>query len=394
MGDATGPDSSTRPAARALRPMSTGGPPAEGVLWCPFDLAVDTIGALLNGELADHPVYDGFELQWFDDPTHGRGVLAFLSRCADGRVDYYLQRGLRVDPDGYAIGAGLGRWGEADFDVALLEVTPEGVVADVRFTDMEGRVVEVSVDDRSAGPRRTTDLLAPVSSGIEDPVSLMLVQLHGFDLLRRSDIAPQVRIDGEPVSTGVLPGGLLHRRHLVKAAAPLTVATLCRARSGPLTPVDVDDPGDVVLDAAGTGVLGCVARHDGAGAILALHPPFPALSSLGDGEQRTGSWLVDVDDAPVVGGTWSARRQSDEVALTLEVTRGWEPPPGQPLLVRLVTRVVPVFRTWPTTYRWSAQVLLDRGTAVMVSSWARTGKDRGAGYGRLTRSRRARRSRG
>jgi hypothetical protein len=55
----------------------------------------------------------------------------------------------------------------------------------------------------------------------------------------------------------------------------------------------------------------------------------------------------------LTGGTWRATRDGDEVHLALEVTRRWRPGPLPPLM-RTVTSLVPVFRRWPTTYRWSA----------------------------------------
>ncbi len=359
-----------------------------GDVLCPFDLSVDTIAALLNGELSEHPVYDGFELQWFDDPSHGTGLLAFLSRRADRRVDYYVAPGLALDRDSYSIGGGIGAWVETDFERSVLRVTGDGVVADVRFRDVDGRLVEIAADDREAGSRSPGDFLAPVSSAIERPVSLMLVWMHGFDLLRRTRKPPVVRIDGREASVGSLPGGVLHRRHLVKAGAPLTVATLCRARSGGLVPVDPTAPGTVRLAPDGAGVAGLVAHRGAAEAALLLAPPLPPLSTLDQGAECSGSWEVSVDRARLTGGTWHALRTGDRVALVLEVTRRWRPPAGLPLLMRVVTRVVPVFRSWPTTYRWTAEVDLAGRPVLMSSEWQRTGAERGESYRRATRRRR------
>jgi hypothetical protein len=56
--------------------------------WPPL-LRAGACAAMLNFEVADHPVYDGRELQWFDDAAHGTGMLAFLGR-RDSRVyDYH-----------------------------------------------------------------------------------------------------------------------------------------------------------------------------------------------------------------------------------------------------------------------------------------------------------------
>ena len=57
----------------------------------------------------------------------------------------------------------------------------------------------------------------------------------------------------------------------------------------------------------------------------------------------------------MVAGAWTARRRRDRAELELVVTRGWRPA-GLPPLMAAVTRAAPVFRSWPTTYRWSATV--------------------------------------
>src|SRR4051812_49447296 len=89
---------------------------------CPFSLSLSPIERLLNLEFSDDPVYDGLELQWFDDDIHSRGLLAFLSRRADRRVDYYLERGLRLDPAGYEIGGGVGASAAAGLPGARLAI--------------------------------------------------------------------------------------------------------------------------------------------------------------------------------------------------------------------------------------------------------------------------------
>lgn len=357
----------------------------NGHLWCPFELRVDPIARFLNGELAEHPIYDGFELQWFDDPVHGTGMLAFLSRREDRRVDYYVEPGLELDRAGYQLGGGTGRWVETTFASAQLEVDAGGVAAEVCFVDVDGRAVEIRVDDRAAGRRRGADVLAPVGAGIERPTSLLLVYMHGFDLLRRRDPDPVIRIDGQNVSTGKLPGAVLHRRHLIKAAAPLSVATLCRATSRPMPPVDPVAPGAVVLDPDGRGIRGLVAEQGRVSSRLQLAPALPDLTGLAEDTQVTGAWRVTIDGATITGGTWHAVRHGKRVELGLEVTRRWRPAAGLPPLMRIVTRAVPTFRRWPTTYRWRAQVVLDDPPR-LESRWERTGTDLGNAYRRATRS--------
>jgi hypothetical protein len=354
-------------------------------LLCPFDIALERIDRFLNGELVDDPVYDGIELQWFDDDEHGRGLLAFLSR-RDGRlVDYYAAPHLRLDRTTYELGGGTGVWTETDFEADRLEVGVDGVRADVRFHDRDGRPIVIEVDDREAGPRRTGELLAPVGAGIDTPASLLLIVLHGFDLVRRTARAPRILIDGREVGTGTLPGAVVHRRHLIKAAAPLLVSTVCRGGDRTLRPVDPAAPGPVVLAAAGRGVAGVTAARDGHTADLSLAPPLPALADLPDGSTVSGAWRTRVDGRRLAGGSWHATRDGEHVALGLDVTDGWRPPTGLPALLRVVTRLIPTFRRWPTTYRWRAEVVLGPEPR-LTARWERTGDDRGQAYGRVTGS--------
>jgi hypothetical protein len=40
-----------------------------GYAWPPA-LRTGSFAAMLNFEIGDHPIYDGLELQWFDDVAH------------------------------------------------------------------------------------------------------------------------------------------------------------------------------------------------------------------------------------------------------------------------------------------------------------------------------------
>ncbi|WP_182111886.1 MULTISPECIES: hypothetical protein [unclassified Actinotalea] len=360
-----------------VAPTSTDGPTAART--SPVRLRVGTLTAMLNAELADHPVYEAFELQWFDDEAHGTGMLAFLSRREGRTVDYYAQPGLRLDPRAYSLGGGTRSWSTTHFDVASLTVGQDGVSAHVRFTDVDGRVVEVDVDDRDGRARRRGGLLAPVGAAITEPTSLLLVWMPAFDLVRRvPGRPPLVRIDGEAAAVGTLPGARLHRRHLIKYAAPLVTVEVNRdddVRSGP--------PGDEATEVAPDGGTHAVTAvgHGPDGdhsATVRFAPPFPA-----PGGTSAGTWMADVDGTRLTGGTWSVRADGDARVVTLRVTQRWRPR-RLPLLMRVVTTVVPVFRRWPTTYAWRGTLAPDG--SVTAGGWSRTGREDGTGYRRVTGS--------
>ena len=121
---------------------------------------------------------------------------------------------------------------------------------------------------------------------------------------------------------------------------------------------------------------------DGHVARIHRDPALPDPSTLPDGAVRQGTWWVTVDDARLTGGEWTAERCGDMVTIDLVVTERWRPR-GLPPLMRVVTLMVPVFRRWPTTYRWRAVVTLG-DAPVLRSAWERTGHERGETYRRRT----------
>ena len=354
-------------------PKDAAAPRSPGAPVVPITLRIDLLAALLNAELADDPVYDGVELQWFDDQTHGTGMLAFLSRREDQTVDYYLEPGLRVGRGGYEIGGGTRSWNVTQFDAARLVVAKDGVDAEVCFTDVDGRRIEVRVNDRDGVPRRRARLLAPVSAGIARPTSLMMVWMNAFDLVRVTATPPAVRIDGRAVTFGRLPGARLHRRHLIKYAASVVVVELNPDTTEPAAP-------DVI--ATGTGEAVTASRDEHA-AEVHLDPSVD-LRALADGDRTEGRWHVTVDGARITGGTWSAFRGGDQVEVDLVCRERWRPG-SLPWLMRLVTTAVPVFRQWPTTYAWRGTVVLGDAPSV-TGRWSRTGGHDGTSYRRATGS--------
>jgi hypothetical protein len=367
----------------STRTEAPGQQPANQQLLCPLALHIWAIDRMLNFEIEDDPHYAGLELQVFDDPAHGHGMAVLLKRRQDGRFDIYRQPGLTLGPEIARVGVKLGKSLETPIDPAQFEIRPDGVEVNVCFTDAAGRVIEVRIDDRDGHRRHRGTLLAPVGSTIEDPVSLPLFVMGGCDLVRRSSPVFEIRIDGRPVTTGRLPGEWLHRRRLVKYTADPTLVICNPAHEGPAATVDPRAPGDVELVPRSNGIAALRARTGGHRARLELAPALPDLVRLRPGMTVEGTWQVGIDHDPaVVGGIWTVERREDRAELVLDVVHGWRAA-GLPLLMAAVTRLAPVFRSWPTTYRWSATVSLeDRPT--LTARWERKGDQRDESYRRLT----------
>lgn len=333
---------------------------------CPLSLELDIVAAMLNFELPDHPIYDSGELLWFDDVDHGTGMMAFLRRRSDRRTDYYPQPGLRLDPSDFYLGGGIGSWTVTEFIASQLQITRDGVAAEARFVDVDGRSIEIFIDDRDGSSRRRSGLLAPVGDEIEKPRGLLLVWLPDFDLVRRGRSAPVIRIDGRDVDVVRVPAARLHRRHIIKYSASLCTLEIARHHNGPLGQLSPTPAAETTED----GKTSTLSAHSGEHhAQLVLEPALPDLRTLGEAERARGRWYVSINGARLTGGRWHAERTGEVVRMGLDVEERWKPG-WLPTLMRVVVRLVPAFKRWPTTYRWRAELTLGP-EPWMTSAWER-----------------------
>jgi hypothetical protein len=361
----------------------------------PFSLKMEVVDRMLNFEITDDPIYSGLEIQGFEDDEHGHGMLVFLQRHEGEKTDVYFERGLKLNPKLYAVGGGLGVWTEHTFQTIRLDISEsEGIDAEVKFVDVDGRNIEVRVGDKTPLSKRemAKGFLAPMGAAIHNPRSLPLVYMRQFDLLRRTGDEPVILIDGHSVSTGRLPAETMLGRRLIKVAKDLCMVSLNpsdinqeETEAGRAMPVH--EPGTVkrgdnhVVEAITADLHGHTSK-------LVFDPPFPYLMSLA-GSDSVGTWSIDVDEtSSIVAGRWKTRRwEENSVEIVVDVTTGWRPQ-GLPLLMKDVTTVVPVFRHWPKTYRWVAIVSLHNPSSAMTtqslptmkSRWERTSSDRGESY--------------
>jgi hypothetical protein len=84
----------------------------------------------------------------------------------------------------------------------------------------------------------------------------------------------------------------------------------------------------------------------------------------------------------LAGGRWFTDQRADQVHAGLDVTEPWRPR-KLPLLMRVVTTVVPVFRRWPTTYQWRASIGPE---GEITAGWRRTSAAGADDYRRATGS--------
>jgi hypothetical protein len=377
-----------RPPAASHR-LSIYEPDAEGVpLVSPFHFDIQPMRALVlfNFERDPDSVYKGLEPQAFDDDVHGRGLLVIGWRV-DGRVDVFHDPGLRLNPATYAIaGAGLHRMEARDLTGGRVELGPTGASVDLAFTDLDARPIRLVVGETDTRRRRPFALLAPMGDASTDPPALPLVYAKDFYFVRRSGAEVRIEIDGRRHHSDTLPLLLDSTwMHFVRYSATPFVA-LWNHRDQ--NTADVLSASGLIAEGDGARYdlrvngffreIGRMTRSEGDQQVaVEFEPAFPQVLALRDGANVEGSFRVSTEPpAGVVTGTWQVVRHGRRVEIVVVPSGGWTPGQAQPM-ARLLFRVIGVFRSWPTTYRWNGTVELPApdndvvGSTPLTSMWER-----------------------
>lgn len=333
----------------------------------PVVLQVEPLRALLVIDLEDDrgSEFIGVEPQLVDGPD-GAQCLRVLRYRADGRVDVYREDGNRVET---SLGAGLADVVDVEFTRSRMNLGPGALDVDIEFVDAAGARNRVRLHQTPVIGRPCT-FLAPIGAGVESPSRLFCVVMRGFDLVRRRGTTVEIELAGTARSVATFPPVLDGRPTLMARYSADPV--VCEINAAGFTAARVAADGVTEVDGAryttADGVLRSVevGTGDRTGRLV-LTPGLPDVEGLADGERRESAWELTIAGAPTIAGLLTATGVAGGADLSLTVTRGWRPR-RVPLGMRLLTIVKPVFRTWPTTYRWDGRV----AGGVLTGEWRRT----------------------
>jgi hypothetical protein len=346
-------------------------------LLLPISLELSPIRQLLIIDIADDPTYRTLEPQILDGPhDHGLVLLAYRH---DGQVELFVPSGREVDPSGYdGLGDGLLGVHEAAFEAARFEVTDDGLQLDLALVTPSGRRFDLHIHERLAGPRDRFPVLAPVGGAFDAPAFFPFLWLPGLSFVPVRGTEVDVKVDGQRRNVPRLPLPIGGRRCLMARYDPDVL--VCQLNpDGVRTPTRV--PADVAVGSQGSaidvvevdggyGIAAVRVAHGGHTCAALLDPPLPDLRSLPARDARRGSILLQADDATELRGHYELTRVEDRIDLVIEGFGPWRTRSRRPLLALLFR--LPIFRRWPTSYRW--QATLDLTTTAqerLTGRWSR-----------------------
>ncbi len=354
-------------------------PKVADELLVPITLALSPVRRLLIIDIKGDPNYRTLEPQVLDGA--GGDVLVLLAYRHDGRVELYVPSGHDVDASGYeGLGEGLVGIQHSAFEVARFELAEDGLRLDLALAAPNGRRFGLRLHEHLHGPRDQFPVLAPVGGAFEAPAFFPFIWLPGMSFVPVRGTDVKVRVDGWARDVRRLPLPIGGRRCLMARYDP--DALVCQlnpdnvripTRVAARTTGESLAPGvDVVEIGGGSGVAAVrVGRGDHTSAVL-LDPPLPDLRSVADAFHRQGTISIQADHAIELRGRYEFSRFGDRVDLAIEGFEPWRTRLRRPLLAALFH--LPIFRRWPTTYRWHASLDLAATPEELISRWTRCPK--------------------
>lgn len=337
----------------------------------PFALELSPLRGLLIIDLADDPTYRTLEPQLLDG-ANGVG-LTLLAYRHDGRVELYAEPHLQVEESGYdGLEQGLAGIQRTTFDPARFEITDDGLKLDIALSAPNGRQFDLHLHEHLKGSRDHFPLLAPVGGAFTTPAFFPFLWLPtmSFVPVRRTEVT--LRVDGQPRTIRRLPlpiGGrrcLMARYDLDAMVCQLNPSWATDPSQVPATPTGSSSHNERdVVDVHGEPSLaGLRVRRGAHSCAVRLDPPLPDPRLVPPAARLQGSVQLQADGTTELQGRYELERTSERVTLVVDRIGPWRTRQRRPLLGLLFR--LPIFRRWPTTYRWEATLDL---TASPGSAW-------------------------
>jgi hypothetical protein len=352
--------------------------PSLAYVTVPITLDLSPIRRLLVIDVADDPTYRALEPQVLDVPD-GSGVVLLAYRH-DGYVELYAEPEMPIDASGYdGLGKGLRGIHRATLTPGRFDVTKDGLKVDIAFTAPNGRRMDLRMHEHLKGPRDRFPVLAPVGGAFDTPEFFPFVWLPGLSFVPVRGTEVTVRVDGQERTVSRLPlpiGGhrCLMARYdpdvMVCQVNPDWITDLPRA---PASPGRSADGVEVVEVGGDPGIAGVRAARGGHTCSVLLDPPLPDVARLPPSARREGTVRMQADGVTVLQGRYAVDRSVDRVDLVIDQIGPWRTRLRRPLLAVLFR--LPIFRRWPTTYRWQGALdLTDAGAPSprWRSRWSRS----------------------
>lgn len=353
----------------------------------PFSLVVDPMERLLIINFTKDPdsIYIGFEPQVFHDDIHGSGHLIIGWRT-DKKVDVYHQKSLRLDSSQYCIaGSGLNKMIPVDMNNATFEITETGIQAQYMFEDIHGRNIEIVIHENNPKTRKPFGLLAPMGDAVANPSSLPLILLHDFYFVRKKQTHFYISIDNKIHIPDELPMPIDGQKMtFTRYSSKPIIARFNNEFHGYLNGFDVNIGqnilvhDDMILELEWFNEQAFIKsmriKNNIHPITITFFPSFPNLNDLQSNTLLRGTFHISGHESiGSISGKYILQSVDNVFKITV-LPINWKPRTTK-LSTWFLFTAGKVFRKWPSTYQWNAELKKSpEGVWYMYSQWIRTGR--------------------
>ncbi len=355
---------------------------SDGYFYSPFNTSVDKMDhlMLINFEKDPDELYNVFELQAALD-DNGRMSFLVIAYCNDGSVDIYHQASYPICSQAHVLN-GATFYERPLVNTKFAEST-DYLLVYFSFEDKKGRFITVEVRECRRSKRRPFFMLAPVGVVSRNPISLPVYSLYEMEFASKRNTLIDISIDGVKHIPDTFPlpidWSVNYFTRYSTNAFNVDWNKNVNGRLKPLTPgkdnrADDNDTTYELIKNDGHYEIKCMHTENSKHMFgICFYPPIPDLACLKEDVTINGKFKIGTDCSKGhISGDYYIEKSDKTVKIKVEPGEGWRPKEKRWML-RLIYRMVKVFREWPKSYLWNATITFDTpNQPIIQSKWERT----------------------
>ena len=355
--------------------------PSNGTVFSPFVFNIDSMESLIlvNFEKDPDEVYNILEFQKACEKNGQKRLLAIAYR-KDGATDIYYQPGFPFGSQESVLNNAV--FFERALEDAKFEVDEDFMEVYFVFEDKTGREIKVRVTEDKREKKKPFFLLAPVGANSKRPISLPVYSLYEMSFTKQKHTHIEIEIDKIKHKPDSFPIPIeWSKNYLTRYSADTFNVDWNKNFKGSLCPLIPDndhrmeDMGITYETEERDGhyeIKRMSAKKNKHNITVEFYPAIPDIVCLREEIAIDGNFSIITDNTSgYIGGRYRVRRQGNEIDFEINPSEGWVPNERR-LMLKVLFLVVKIFKEWPKSYVWNAQIKLDDpNRPIMQSAWKR-----------------------
>lgn len=313
--------------------------------------------AIVPFEKSPDETYKGFELQYIDGESHGKGYRIIAYRN-DEYVDVYddVSLNLQENEKFNVAENGLNKHVQVPIQKACLDKNNACEKISFNFKDIQGRQIDFCITEFSTKKTKPMNLLAPIGYGSKKPNFLPLFFMYDFDFIRKKHTQMECHINSQNIKIDSFPLPMnMQFRYYARYSNQCELLEFANTDNSSLFEVNVcgksyiDKNVEYVFE--DTNVLSKIRVSFDDGKIDINFSP-----SLNMNKSAQGIFKVcPQKKMGYLEGKYEIKRDDDKIDIRLVPQNGWTPVPNS-FLTKMILKPNSIFCRWSKNYEYTSEI--------------------------------------